>query len=352
MASAAGNARRTWLCPDEASRERALDMERRLKRVRAVAMGVLTLCLLMSGPWLGWWPALVCLLVAIGFAAMDRGLDRYQRPELAIATTWVGTQVAIAAAIWLTGGASSPAIAWLAIPVVTLPARFDLRPVIAGVALTAVLMVVVAVGPDPSGVVDAPHYLLAPLALLVAIACLSTALMNSDIDHRTESVIDGLTGMLNRRALDTRVTELAAQASITGEPIGVVIGDLDHFKRINDEFGHATGDSVLIDVAYTIRKELRAFDLAYRMGGEEFLVLLPGASLDEASEIAERLRTAVGDAVVGGQRVTMSFGVASSGGGGFPYAEVLAAADGALYAAKGAGRNRVCVAGAGIPVPA
>jgi len=214
-----------------------------------------------------------------------------------------------------------------------------------------VLMAVVTIGPDPSAIGDAPQFVLAPIALLVAVAVLSTALMRSDIDHRTESVIDGLTGMLNRRALGTRVAELAAQARVTGEPIGLVIGDLDHFKRINDEFGHAAGDAVLVDVAYTLRKELRAFDLAYRLGGEEFLVVLPGASLAEAEEVAERLRAAVGGAPAGGCDVTMSFGVASSGGGGFDHGAVLHAADEALYEAKRAGRDRVAVAGA-VPVGA
>jgi diguanylate cyclase (GGDEF)-like protein len=326
-----------------------LDMEHRLKPVRTVAMGSLVLCLLSTGHWMGWWPVLICIVVGLGFALTDLELRRFERPELAIATMWVVAQAAIAASIWLTGGAGSPAAAWLAIPVVTLPARFDLRPVIAGVSLTAVLMAIVTIGPDPGVLTDAPQFVVAPIALLVAVAVLSTALMRSDIDHRTESVIDGLTGMLNRRALTTRVAELAAQARVTGEPIGLVIGDLDHFKRINDEHGHAVGDAVLVDVAYTLRKELRAFDLAYRLGGEEFLVVLPGAALDEAEAVAERLREAVADQSAGGQSVTMSFGVAASGGGGFDHQAVLAAADEALYEAKRAGRDRVAVAGV-VPV--
>jgi diguanylate cyclase (GGDEF)-like protein len=131
----------------------------------------------------------------------------------------------------------------------------------------------------------------------------------------------------------------------------MIIVDLDRFKRINDEHGHAAGDAVLVDVAYTLRKELRAFDLAYRMGGEEFLVVLPGATLGEAEAIAERLREAVAEQPAGGHAVTMSFGVASSGGGGFDHEAVLQAADEALYEAKRAGRDRVAVAGV-VPVRA
>ena len=90
--------------------------------------------------------------------------------------------------------------------------------------------------------------------------------------------------MLNRNALRTRVDELAHQAKIINQPIGIIVGDVDHFKRVNDIHGHAAGDAVLRDVAYALRKQLRAFELVYRLGGEEFLVLLPEPT-------PERLRT-------------------------------------------------------------
>jgi diguanylate cyclase (GGDEF)-like protein len=321
-------------------------MEHRLKPVRAMAMGCLAVSLLVTGPWIGWWPISMMVAAALAFGLADRMLDRWSRPELAISAAWVVTQLLIGIAIVLTGGPDSPAVAWLAIPVVTLSARFDIRGVVAGVIFTALIMAAVTAGADPHAVMDAPQKAISPLALLIAIACLSTALMRSDIDHRTDSIIDGLTGMLNRRALNMRVAELAAQAQVTGEPIGMVIGDLDRFKSVNDDYGHAAGDAVLVDVAYALRKELRAFDLAYRLGGEEFLILLPGATLGEAAGVAERLRTAVSAKPCGdGIEVTMSFGVASSGGGTFDYATVLQAADAALYDAKHAGRDRVAVAG-------
>jgi diguanylate cyclase (GGDEF)-like protein len=308
-------------------------------------MGCMAVALLVCGPWVGWWPIGLMALTAFGFLWVDRHLDRFTRPELAIAGVWSLAQIVIAVAVVLSGGPDSSAVAWLAIPVVTLSARFDVRGVIAGVIYTALLMAAATAGSDPHAIVESPQKAIFPLALLIAVAWLSTALMRSDIDHRADSVIDGLTGMLNRRALDTRVAELSAQARLTGEPIGLVIGDLDRFKSVNDQHGHAKGDAVLVDVAYALRKELRAFDLAYRLGGEEFLILLPGATLNEAAGVAERLRGAVGACDAGGLQVTMSFGVASSGGGVFEYEQVLAAADGALYEAKSGGRDRVAVAG-------
>ena len=108
--------------------------------------------------------------------------------------------------------------------------------------------------------------------------------------------------------------------------------------------GHATGDAVLKDVSYVLRKQLRAFDLAYRLGGEEFLVLLPGADADQTLSLAEELREAVSaSSVAGGVDVTLSLGVSASGRGeAFDYAVVFAEADAALYEAKRLGRDRVC----------
>jgi diguanylate cyclase (GGDEF)-like protein len=244
-------------------------------------------------------------------------------------------------------------MAWFAIPIVTLSARFPVRGVILGVAVTVLLMLAVAFGVDAQAVIDSPPLLIMPLALTMAVAVLSTALMQSDVIHRSEAVIDPLTGMLNRNSLKDRTFELSHQSERTGQPVGLIVGDLDHFKEVNDSYGHATGDAVLQDIAYVLRKQLRAFDLAYRIGGEEFLVLLPGANLEQSAAMAERLRTGVeADTVGGGLRVTMSFGVsASHTDSAFDYETVCAQADGALYEAKRRGRNRVCGGPVGLAVP-
>jgi len=238
-------------------------------------------------------------------------------------------------------------MSWLAIPIVTLTARFSGRGVILGVGFALTLLVAVAFGVNAGAVLDNPTVITAPASLIIAVAMLSTALMESDIEHRNEAVIDELTGMLNRKALVVRTGELAQQSQVTGNAVGVIVGDLDRFKSINDMHGHGAGDAVLKDVAYRIRKELRAFDLAYRLGGEEFLVLVPGAEIDQATAIAEQLREAIErETVAAGLEVTMSFGVsASSEGVAFDYGTVFAEADQALYEAKSGGRNRVCAAG-------
>lgn len=334
----------TWLCRDTFDRERLLDMEERLKPVRTASLTVLGAALVACGPWVGWWTLAPLLAVTLAFCIGDRRLDG-DFPEYQLAIAWVFTEAAIAASVAVTGGPDSPAVAWLCIPIVTLPARFSSRGMLWGVLFAAVLMIGATVGVDPGRAAEAPQLVVFPLALLVAVALLSTALMRSDLEHRSEAVIDPLTGMLNRNALHVRIAELTQQAALSGDPIGVVLGDLDRFKRVNDGHGHATGDAVLRDVAYRLRKSLRAFDLVYRLGGEEFLILLPGADAPHAAEVAGRLRESVADEPIAGLSITMSFGAAASPGGRFDFDTVLEAADNALYAAKHAGRNRVCIAG-------
>jgi diguanylate cyclase (GGDEF)-like protein len=123
--------------------------------------------------------------------------------------------------------------------------------------------------------------------------------------------------------------------------VSVVVADIDHFKRINDGNGHAVGDAVLRDVAYEMRRNLRTFELLYRLGGEEFLLLLPGADGDDAARVAETLRAAIEELRPAGLPVECSFGVATAHDDAIAFGPLLKAADAALYDAKHQGRNRV-----------
>jgi diguanylate cyclase (GGDEF)-like protein len=343
---APGASARSWLCRDEFERLRLLDMEERVRPVRQRAFAILAVSIGVGSPWLGWWPLLFILPATLVFLAATALMPRIARPENAMFGAWVLSGVIIAAALAIAGEPAIPALAWLAIPVITLSARFSTRGVIAGVLTMLVLLVAVVVAVDGHAFMHNPTVLFAPFTVVICVAVLSTPLMHSDIQHRSDAVIDQLTGMLNRKALGTRVQELAEQSELTGEPVGIVIGDLDHFKAVNDTHGHTVGDAVLREVAYVMRKQLRAFDLAYRLGGEEFLILLPGSSLEQAGALAERLREAVArEQLSSGESVTMSFGVgASDQGGPFDYATVFIQADAELYRAKRAGRNRVSIA--------
>ncbi|MBA3808845.1 MAG: GGDEF domain-containing protein [Solirubrobacterales bacterium] len=334
---------RSWLIEGGMDRERMLDMDRLVAPVRQKSFLVIAAALLICGPWLGWWTLIPLAIAGVLFKLADEAVERVSHPEYLLFAAWTASQLMIVMSVALSGGPSSSAMAWFAIPIVTLSARFPTRGVILGLAVTVVLMVAVSFGVDAHAVIARPPLLIMPLALTVAVAILSTALMKSDVRHRSEAVIDQLTGMLNRNSLADRTVELAHQSERTGQPVGLIVGDLDHFKEVNDTHGHATGDAVLQDVAYMLRKQLRAFDLAYRIGGEEFLVLLPGADLTQTAAMAERLRLGVAaDTVGGGLRVTMSFGVsASERETAFDYKAICAEADAALYEAKRSGRDAV-----------
>jgi diguanylate cyclase (GGDEF)-like protein len=340
--------RGSWLFPDGVDRERMLDMDRNLRGVRRAVFGVLAIALVASGPQLGWWTLLPLALAVVIFRIADTRMDHAKRPEYALLASWAASQVIMASSVALSGGPHVPTMAWFAIPLMTLGARFSGRGIAVGVALSVILLLAVAFGVDAQAVIHNPTLVVAPIALMIAVAMFQTVLMRSDVKHRAEAVIDPLTGMLNRKALARRVEELAQQSQITRQPIGLIAGDIDHFKQINDSHGHAAGDAVLTDVAYELRKTLRAFDLFYRTGGEEFLVLLPGADLAHTTELAEALRAAVAQEPLGGHRVTMSFGAAASAPDQvFDYEAVFAEADAALYEAKHSGRNRVCPPPAG-----
>jgi diguanylate cyclase (GGDEF)-like protein len=328
-------------------RERLLDMDRRVAPVRRDALGVLGAALLLSSPWLGFWTIVPFVLAVALFKFADSLASRAANPEYAIFGAWIGSEAIIALSVALTGGPKVATMAWLAIPIVTLPARFSPRAVKVGVVIALGMLVSVGFATDAQAILKDPPLLIAPGALLIAVAMLSMALMRSDIEHRGECVIDQLTGLLNRKALATRAEELEQQSALSGEPVGVIVGDLDHFKRINDESGHAAGDAALAEVAYRLRKHLRAFDLVYRLGGEEFLVLVPGADITEAATLAESLRAFVAaEPLADDSKVTMSFGVsASTRGEPFCYSDVFHEADAAMYEAKQDGRDRVCLAG-------
>lgn len=156
---------------------------------------------------------------------------------------------------------------------------------------------------------------------------------------------DALTDTLNRRSLHEQATRLLQQANTAQLPVTLIMIDADHFKRINDEFGHQTGDAVLCHMVARIRQHLRSNDLLGRFGGEEFTLVLPGLDTDRAYPVAERIRLALCSQPWHTERapvpLSVSLGVACSDQQGYLFDSLLGAADAALYQAKALGRNRV-----------
>jgi len=172
--------------------------------------------------------------------------------------------------------------------------------------------------------------------------------LRASLDLSLEAAVtDQLTGLHNRRYMSGQLKALVERAGQGGEPVSVLAIDIDHFKKINDSFGHDVGDEVLQEFAVRLASNVRSIDLPVRQGGEEFLVVMPETRLEDAQRIAERLRRQVAGEpfrnVTSGEPldVTISIGVASTLAGETKPDGLLKRADRAMYEAKAAGRNRV-----------
>lgn len=317
-------------------------------------------------------PPLYALLVPI---------PRMALVQWRVRATLVHRRAFTAAAVGLSYGAAS-AVFHAATPVVTAMAPGAQARVLAwtvaaagcGVlksAVNKVLVMTAVKGADPAASVRENLFTREPLfhdaaelsvGLLVAHAVIASpfmalgalplvALLHRSFRHAQlvdASRIDTKTGLLNVGTWLREARLETARAARTRSPLAVAIADIDHFKNVNDSFGHLAGDAVLAAVASALSALLRDGDLTGRFGGEEFCILLPGSDAAEAAQITERLRDRIariatpvsGDARL---RVTISIGVAALGSSRRDLDELLAAADHALYQAKKSGRNRVCL---------
>jgi diguanylate cyclase (GGDEF)-like protein len=184
---------------------------------------------------------------------------------------------------------------------------------------------------------------------VIAALCLENSINRERL--RLSGLTDALTGLYNRRYLEMRLAAEVARSLRHDQPLSCLFLDADHFKRINDEYGHAAGDQALRTLAMTVRRQLRAGDLATRYGGEEVAVMLPHTNLQEAGLLAERIRQQVSRTPIrlgdgNSLSLTVSVGVAELRASSTLTEDQLAArlldqADQALYQAKAAGRDRV-----------
>jgi diguanylate cyclase (GGDEF)-like protein len=338
---AASRATRGWLCPTELDRQRAVDTSPRVRRARLTAWAFIGAGALVVAPILNWWLLALCVVSIVNLVTLDWVMSRSRRPERPAAGSMAFTGLILAVAAAITGGPDSPVLPLLVLPVAIMPARFRGRVVLVGAAIGTLTIIGTGLIVDAQGLIDDPALTIVTLALLGSVVAIASAIQGAEIQHRSESVIDPLTGLLNRKALLPRWAELEHQAHLSGAPLCIIEADLDHFKAVNDTHGHERGDAVLRDAAYEMRKSLRSFELIYRLGGEEFLIVLPRASLAEGVRIAERVRETVERTRPGGIDITVSLGVTAARGDGVDYEAMFGAADDALYAAKNAGRNRV-----------
>jgi diguanylate cyclase (GGDEF)-like protein len=311
-----------------------------VRRARTIASVCGGLALFSLIPTWGWAPLWLMALSALNTETLDARTARSQRPEYHAAFSVLWSQCIVAAAVILTGGPRSLALPLIAVPTAFAAARFRPAAVMLGVATAVALLLAATLGVDARQTLAHPDGLVVAVAVLAGISAVVHALSGAEAERRNESILDPLTGLLNRLGLRRRFDELAEQARLTDNPISLLICDIDNFKKFNDEFGHARGDAILSDVAEEIRNQLRSFELIYRIGGEEFMVVLPGAPAAEADRLAKHLRQAIEQTL----KITISTGVSTAYGRDVQYEPLFQAADHALYAAKASGRNRVLTA--------
>jgi diguanylate cyclase (GGDEF)-like protein len=160
----------------------------------------------------------------------------------------------------------------------------------------------------------------------------------------TMATTDGLTGLLNHRTFQERLSDLLSRAERHGLKLAIILTDIDHFKKVNDTYGHPVGDQVIKRVAKVLESSVRKIDIAARYGGEELAVVLEGADAAGALQLAERIRQDVAKQVMQSEKgpfsVTLSLGIAACPEDGTDKKQLIERADQALYMAKHSGRNR------------
>ena len=337
----------SWLCPSEQDWTRFLDLEARIKPMRVVVL----VSLFVPGVLVASFAGTLAYLSAVLALVVHLGVNLVSERRRPTALRGVGTvtsfQLVLLAVVATTGGAASPCLPWLAVPNTILATRYRSRVVAVGVAVTvaaaALVCWLVSLGPPTP---DYPIWINVACLAGLATACGATslALQSAEVDSRRAADVDALTGLLNRKPLPSHLERIAAATAATGRTAAVLVCDIDHFKSVNDELGHLRGDDVLRGIAARLGGDARPEDKVFRLGGEEFVVLLPDVDEVVAVSIAERLRAAVAAWPVAGVPVTVSVGLAMLTPRRHDPEQALEAADAALYAAKRGGRNRVCSA--------
>lgn len=277
--------------------------------------------------------ALVAAMLAVIVHVWRTG--RYQTASLGVTLFYTAGMLAI---VWLRG----VSLVYWVYPTM-IAAYFVLRPKVALAINSVSLLILVAILVAHMEVVNLLTIVVTVglVNLFAYIFAYRTGLQNKEL--HTAAELDFLTGVGNRRALDRKLVDYAQERRPQPQSC-LLLMDLDHFKQINDRFGHAAGDKVLVRAAELMRRHTRSSDRIFRYGGEEFAIIASGAGLNAAANLADGLRAAVETAtLLEGHPITISIGVSFMDKQSTP-AEWLAQADRMLYAAKQAGRNAVRVA--------
>ncbi|MBJ7332632.1 MAG: GGDEF domain-containing protein [Solirubrobacteraceae bacterium] len=277
-------------------------------------------------------------------AYTDRRTLRSRAPLAWLVLQEIGVMVLLCFVVWWSGGMNSAAMPMILLIGLFAGARFPVAWLVPLVVCSMALMGAATILGGWQIVRDDPIRWLSWEVALPLAATVSWLLASAERRARDEAVRDALTGTLNRNALEARLADEHRHDSRRAETISVIVADLDGFKTVNDTYGHDAGDDVLRAVATTLHDAIRAGDLLYRLGGDEFLVVLPVTPTSEAVALAERLRAMVEAEPPAGHGITLSLGVAGVVHERVALEDLITRADRALYVAKDDGRNLVRLA--------
>lgn len=330
--------------PFAVSRQRLVERASRPDLNTSIVAGLVASILVATAIFRDPWALLPLITLGVGMVIGTFGVRHGAHPEYAELAFSLCVTIAMATAAGITGGTSSPIVFLFPAGVVLNALRAGTFSIVLCSMVTAVVFLAVCLLENPVAVYSDPLPMISILAMQASVTVASLALARAELGHRKAAIVDPLTGLLNRQGLPDRFEELRQQALISGAPVTLVLFDLDHFKDVNDHHGHDIGDRLLCEVAEVTRRTLRRFELVYRLGGEEFLILLPGMAEWEGESVAEQLRLAIeGLTSVTGVGITASFGVSRADGTEIDFEHLYRRADQALYQAKRAGRDRVNV---------
>ncbi len=339
------------LAPSAVSRQRLVERAGRPDRTTLATGALVGSVLAATAVFRDAWALVPLGALAAAMSLGPLAIRRGAHPEYAELITSLCVTIAMAVAAGVTGGTSSPLVFLLPIGVVMNALRAGRASIALCSIVTTVVFLAASLLSDAGAVLSEPLPMLAVVVMQVGVTIASIVLAEAEIGHRGASIVDPLTGLLNRQGLPGRFEELRQQALVSAAPITLILFDLDHFKRVNDVHGHDVGDRLLREVAEVVRGTLRRFELVYRVGGEEFLILLPGMHEWEGESVAEHLRLAIdGLGATTGIGITASFGVSGADGTEIEFDRLYRSADQALYGAKRGGRDRVNAGGP--PAPA
>ena len=303
----------------------------------AGALGILPFAIrrFMNGQWLA---GIIDVVLIVGFLALGAYVFTKKKVRLASITLAVLAVGGVLATVYINGPQQ---VYWVFPALVGVFYLIRLREAIACALVTVFALI------PPMLAADNPLETTTALIAIVITSVLAVAF--SMITNRQRSQLltlatkDPLTGAGNRRALDSKLRDVVNAFQRTGTPASLLMVDLDHFKTVNDLLGHAAGDEILKNITEIINLRIRVTDSLYRIGGEEFVVVLEGADVEHAAHLAEQLRTLVdANELVPDHTVTISLGVAEIRKGESPY-DWLHRSDEAMYRAKDAGRNSTSV---------